>query len=78
MQQWELEAKASDEAQRLYEKEFSFYNPYTVTMDDEGIPFTQRKEYYHLVERELALRGEEINRPFDGPFFKITKYQKQK
>ena len=77
MEKWELEMKASDEAQRLYEKEFSFYNPYTVTIDDYDIPFSQREEYYRMVQRELELRGEEITRPIDGPFFKINKYQRK-
>ena len=75
MEKWKLESKASEEAQRLYEKEFSFHNPYTVIICD-GIPFSQREEFYRLVEEELNSRDEKIIRPYNQQYFKIVRYQK--
>ena len=69
-----LEALAYEEAQRLLEKCFSFYNPYSCEIDAEGIPFEEREKFYRLVEEELARRGEQISRR--SQFFKIMRYQK--
>lgn len=71
----ELQAMASEEARRLYEKEFSCFNPYTREIDAEGIPFTQRETFYRMVEDELREKGEEIQR--QGPYFKIARYQRK-
>lgn len=68
-----LTAMASEEARRLLEKEFSYNNPYTVIIEDEDIPFTKREKFYSLVEEELLLKGEQIDR--QGQYFKICKYQ---
>ena len=70
-----LTAMASEEARRLLEKEFSFHNPYTVVIEDEDVPFTQRDDFYSLVEEELNMKGETITR--EGQYFKINKYQKK-
>lgn len=70
-----LMAKASEEACRLLEKEFSFHNPFKVVIEDQEIPFTSRNKFYALVEEELRMKGEKITR--DGQFFKIDKYQKK-
>ncbi len=75
MERWELEGKAFEEAQRLIDEKFSFFNPYTVQIDDDGVPFAQAEEFYSLVEKELLARGEEIHRPVGSPYFKIKKYQ---
>ena len=72
----ELEAMASEEARRLYEKEFSYCNPYTVTIEDNEIPHNLRDSFYQLVEDELLEKGEKISR--NGQYFKIDKYQKKK
>lgn len=69
-----MEALAYDEAQRLLETSFNFYNPYTCIIETEGIPFNEKELFCKMVEQELALRGEKINRR--GEYFKITKYQK--
>ena len=74
MKNIEIEALASEEARRLYEKEFSYYNPYTREIDAEGIPFLEREKFYQLVEEELLQKGEMIQR--DGAYFKIMKYQR--
>ena len=71
-----LTALASEEARRLLEEEFSYDNPYTVVIEDEGVPYTQRDRFYGLVEEELLMKGEKITR--NGQFFKIDKYQKKK
>ena len=71
-----LTALASEEARRLIEKEFSYHNPYSVVIEDEGIPYTQRERYYALVEEELLMKGEKITR--NGQFFKIDRYQNKK
>lgn len=70
-----LMAMASEEARRLLEKEFSFHNPYTVVIEDGEIPFTQREQFWSLVEEELRMKGEKITRI--GPHFKIDKYQRK-
>lgn len=73
MDRAELEARAYDEAQRLLERDFSFYNPYTCIIEADEIPFGDRDRFYGLVEIELAAKGEKISR--DGQYFKISKYQ---
>lgn len=69
----ELEAMASEEARRIYEKEFSYHNPYTREIESDGVPVGLEEAYYRMVENELALRGEKIFR--DGKYFKISRYQ---
>lgn len=68
-------AKAYDEAQRLIEKCFSFHNPYSCVIEDDGIPFNQKERFYRLVEEELLEKGEKITR--NGQFFKIDRYQRK-
>ena len=72
----ELTAMASEEARRLYEKEFSYFNPYTREIDAEGIPFSQREAFYQMVEEELLEKGEKIRR--QGQYFEIERYQRKK
>ena len=69
----ELEAMASEEARRLYEKEFSYHNPYTREIEADGIPACLEDKFYQMVEDELLLKGEKIRRI--GKYFKICKYQ---
>ncbi len=71
--QHELEAMAAEEARRLYEVEFSFYNPYTRFICTDGIPADQEETFCRLVEEELLLKGEKIHR--SGAMFKICEYQ---
>ncbi len=73
MENMELQAIASEEARRLYEKEFSYFNPYTREIDTEGIPYTQKEAFCRMVEEELLQKGEKIRR--QGQYFKIDKYQ---
>jgi len=75
MESFELMAIASEEARRLYEKEFSYFNPYTREIEDEGIPAALCPLYYQMVEEELRLKGEAITR--HGKYFKIDKYQRR-
>lgn len=70
-----LEAEASEEARRLYEEEFHYYNPYTREIDTRGIPYSQEEWFCQMVEDELHLKGEKIHR--DGRYFKIDRYQKK-
>ena len=67
---------AYEEAQRLLEKCFSFYNPYTCIIEAEGIPYESQEKFYQMVENELLEKGEKIKR--EGPYFKIVKFQKSK
>ena len=69
----DMNALAYEEAQRLLEKCFSFFNPYTCIIDAEGIPFEKREKFYSLVEEELLKKGEKIIR--EGELFKIKRYQ---
>lgn len=71
-----LEALAYEEAQRLLETCFTFHNPYTCIIDNEGIPFEKHEDFYRMVEEELLAKGEKIERR--GAFFKILKFQKNK
>ena len=71
----DIESLAYEEAQRIMEECFSFYNPYTCIIEVEEIPFEQREHFCQLVEDELLERGERIKR--DGPYFKILKFQKR-
>ena len=71
----DIESLAYEEAQRIMEECFSFYNPYTCIIEVEEIPFEQREHFCQLVEDELFERGERIKR--DGPYFKIIKFQKR-
>ena len=70
----DIYAKAYDEAQRLMETCFSYCNPYTCIIEDDGIPFDMQDKFYSLVEEELQLKGEKITR--EGKYFKINKHQK--
>lgn len=65
---------AYEEAQRLLETCFSFYNPYTCIIEAEGVEYDEREDFYRLVEEELLCKGERIRR--EGQYFKISKYQK--
>lgn len=69
-----LEAEASEEARRLYEREFSFFNPYTREIETEGISHSKEEAFCQMVEDELRRRGEKILR--NGRYFKISRYQK--
>jgi len=71
----EIEAMASEEAVRLYEKEFQHYNPYTREINADGIPYSKQEIYFRLVEEELLAKGEKIQR--QGAYFKIERYQKR-
>jgi len=71
----ELGAEASEEARRLYEREFHYHNPYTRVIDTGGIPYTQEEQFCQMVEEELRLKGETIHR--HGTCFKIDRYQKK-
>ena len=68
-----LKALAYDEAQRLIEKCFSFYNPYTCEIEAFQIDFNDRDHFYALVHEEISLRGYKISR--QGAYFKIDMYQ---
>ena len=68
-----LEAAAAEEARRLYEREFSHYNPYTIVIETEGIQSSQVEAFCCLVEQELLEKGERIKR--NGIYFKIGRYQ---
>ena len=70
----EIEARACEEAVRLYENEFHYYNPYTREINAEGIPYSKQEMYFRLVEEELLAKGEKILR--QGAYFKIARYQK--
>ena len=72
-----LYAEASEEARRLYEKEFSYYNPYTVIIEDDGIPHNSRDRFYELVKTILLVeKGEHVSSNPENPkYFKIDKYQ---
>lgn len=71
-----LEALASEEARRLYEEEFSYYNPYTREIFTDGVSFDEEEAFCRMVEQELANRGEKIER--QGRYFKISRYQRRK
>lgn len=71
----ELEAEASEEARRLYEEEFHYYNPYTREIDTSGISSQQEERFCQMVEDELRRKGEKIHR--NGRYFKIARYQKK-
>lgn len=71
----ELEARASEEARRLYEQEFHYYNPYSREIDIKGIPCALEDKFCRMVEEELELKGEKIHR--NGKYFKIDRYQKK-
>ncbi len=73
MDNMEIYARAYEEAQRLIEKCFSFFNPYSCEIDDEGIPFNQREAFYREVEDVLFEKGYNITR--NGRYFKIDRYQ---
>lgn len=73
-----MEALAYEEAQRLLEKEFSFYNPYSCVMEAEDIPYSEQEIFFDMVEEELALKGEKILRRRGEKYFKIAKYQAKK
>ncbi|MCI9246254.1 MAG: hypothetical protein HFJ30_03905 [Clostridia bacterium] len=68
-----LEAEASEEARRLYEREFHYHNPYTRVIETGGIPTSQVEEFCQMVEEELLRKGEKIHR--EGKYFKIERYQ---
>lgn len=72
-----IKALAYEEAQRLLEKCFSFYNPYTCIIETDiyEIPFNKKEEFCTLVEEELLEKGKKISR--EGEYFKIDKYQKK-
>ncbi len=76
MKKSELYARAYEEAQRLIEKSFSFYNPYTCIIESDGIPYEDKETFYNYVEQILKEKGEEIKR--SERFFKIVKYNRPK
>jgi len=67
--------RAYEEAQRLIETCFNYYNPYTCIIEAEDIPFEEREGFYRQVEEELLAKGEEIRR--EGAYFKIKRYQRK-
>ena len=69
----DIRALAYEEAQRLLETCFTFYNPYTCIIETAGIPFEKQEEFYRMVEEELLERGENIRR--EGQYFKILRFQ---
>ncbi|MCI9087634.1 MAG: hypothetical protein HFJ32_03660 [Clostridia bacterium] len=71
----ELEVEASEEARRLYEREFHYNNPYSREIETNGIPYSQEEQFCQMVEDELRLKGEKIHR--NGRYFKIDRYQKK-
>ena len=73
MENYELEALAYDEAIRILEKYFSYYNPYTNIIEVGNVPYNYQERFCQMVEYELKLKGEDIKR--DGRYFKILKYQ---
>ena len=75
-----LYAEASEEARRLYEHDFSYYNPYTVIIDDHMIPFYSRDRFYELVKTILYVeKGEHVSSDPSNPgYFKIDRYQFRK
>lgn len=75
MSTMELEVEASEEARRLYEREFHHHNPYTREIDTSGIPYAQEEQFCQMVEDELRLKGEKIH--LNGRYFKIDRYQKK-
>ena len=76
MDEMYLQALAYDEAQRLIEKCFSFFNPYSNEIEAETVPFNLRDHFYALVQKELELKGQRITRR--GAYFKIDMYQAKK
>lgn len=73
---YDIKALAYEEAQRLLETSFSFFNPYTCIIEADGIPFGEQEEFFRLVEKELLEKGLKIKR--EGQYFKIVKFQKSK
>ena len=72
MTEHELIALAFEESQRLIEKYFISYWPYSCWIELDSIPYNDQDHFCDLVEAELLQKGHKITRI--GKFFKVNKW----